>query len=196
MRILLSQGLYRISGLTLPESLNDCAANPISISDLHHCMGHISHGAARHAVTSGLVTGVNLDFKSVPSFCETCVKARIPRLPFPKELNTRAKVYGERAWSDVWGPAPVESIGHKTYMLTFMDESSRESVLYFIPKKSDVFANYKNYEAQVKSTGIRKESKNSVATVLAITSATSSKTISRPKVLTTSLQSTTHHLKM
>ena len=149
-RIPLSQGLYRISGLTLPESLNACAANPISISDLHRRMGHISHGAARHAVTSGLVTGVNLDFKSVPSFCETCIKARIPRLPFPKESNTHAKVYGERAWSDVWGPAPVESIGHKTYMLTFTDEASRESVLYFIPKKSDVFANYKNYEAWVK----------------------------------------------
>ena len=110
-------------------------------------MGHISHNAACHTVTSGLVTRVNLDFKSIPSFCETCVKAKIPRL---KESCTCTTVYGERACSDVWGPAPVESIGHKNYMLTFTDEASREAILYFIPKKSDVFTNYKNYEAWVK----------------------------------------------
>src|ERR1700677_3619498 len=36
------------------------------------------------------------------------------------------------------------------YMLTFSDEASHETVLYFLAKKSEVFANYKNYEAWVK----------------------------------------------
>jgi hypothetical protein len=113
-------------------------------------MGHISHNVIHNAVTSSLIVGVNLDPKSEPTFCETCVKAKIPHLPFSKASSTHATVYGERVWSDVWGLAPVESISHKLYMLTFSDESSCETVLYFIAKKSEVFMNYKNYEAWVK----------------------------------------------
>jgi hypothetical protein len=127
-RIPQSYGLYRISGLTLPETLNACAATPISISALHCCMGHISHNAVQHAVNSGLVTGIEIDPKSAPSFCETCVKARINRLPFPNESSTWATIYGESVWSDVRGLAPVESLGHKSYMLTFTDEALRETV--------------------------------------------------------------------
>jgi hypothetical protein len=151
-RILQLYGLSRISKLTLPKMLNACATTPISISVLHHHMGHISHTAVQHTVNSGLVTGVEIDLKSAPSFCETCVRAKINRLPFPNELSTWATVYGERVWSDVWGPAPIKSLGHKSYMLTFTNEASYETVEYFefISRKSDVFENYKNYEAWVK----------------------------------------------
>ncbi|KZP30367.1 hypothetical protein FIBSPDRAFT_696542, partial [Athelia psychrophila] len=118
-----SCGLYRVVGLTLPDSLNASSADHIdSIAELHRKMGHISPAACRHAVKSGLVAGIKLDLSSKAPFCETCVKANMPHLPYPKVSLTRAKIYGEHIVSDLWGPAPVMSINKSLYMLTFTDE--------------------------------------------------------------------------
>lgn len=146
-----SRGLYRVAGLTLPDSINAAAADHIdSLATLHRKLGHISPQACRHAVRSGLVDGLSLDLSSKAPFCETCVKANMPRLPFPKVSQTRAKVYGERIVSDLWGPAPVMSISKSLYMLTFTDESTRETATYFLAKKSDTFGKFKSYNTWIK----------------------------------------------
>lgn len=150
-----SNGLYRISGLTtsdaLESSLYTHTANIyMSMNELHQKFAHISHDALRDMVKSGAVEGIKADLDSPQSFCETCVKAKITRVPFPKESKTRAKTYGERIHSDLWGPAPVDSLGHKRYCITFTDEASDETKLYFIQHKSETFNRYKQYEKWIK----------------------------------------------
>ena len=49
--------------------------------------------------------------------------------------------------SDLWGPAPVESIGCKQYYVSFMDDHSRYTNIYFLHSKDETFDFYKIYEA-------------------------------------------------
>jgi hypothetical protein len=101
-------------------------------------------------VEKGVVTGINLDLNSKLVFCETCIQAKAPRKPFPKESKTEYHAYGDKVVADIWGPAPVRSIGGKDYYLLFQDQSSHEERVYFLKLKSEAFENYKDYEAWVR----------------------------------------------
>lgn len=70
----------------------------------------------------GHIEGIELDLNSKPEFCETCVKAKAKRKPFPKQgryeyvENTGDKVVG-----DLMGPMSVTSLGGARYACTYRD---------------------------------------------------------------------------
>jgi hypothetical protein len=146
------RGLYRITDTkSSPHSINTAnVAKEISINDFHRRMGHVNHEDLRQMVEKGMVTGVELNTSSKAEFCETCVKSKATRKPFPKETKTEYKTYGDKVVSDVWGPAPVKSLGGKQYYLLFKDLFSHEEHIYFLKQKLEVFDHYKKYEAWVK----------------------------------------------
>src|SRR6266850_5187943 len=147
-------GLYRISlaeytSHVVEEAL--AATNRITISELHRKMGHINHDDLRHMVQNGTVTGIDLDMDSKPEPCPTCIEAKATRRPFPKlSTSDRAKSYGDKVVSDLWGPAPTATIKGKKYYLAFQDQFTHEERIYFLHKKSEAFSYYKIYEAWVK----------------------------------------------
>jgi hypothetical protein len=100
-----------------------------------------------------MVDGVKLVDANAPATdCEPCARSKAAEKSFPKESSTpRMTEYGGRIHSDVWGHAPVKSIGGREYMLTFTDEHMHEVTIYFmaVGKKSDAFENYKIFEAWV-----------------------------------------------
>ena len=57
----------------------------------------------------------------------------------------------ELVHSDLCGPIQVESKGGSKYFLTFTDDFSRFSVVYFLHRKSQVFSYYKDYVAQMEN---------------------------------------------
>lgn len=85
----------------------------VGLDQFHRRMGHISPKIAQKLVDNGFVTGVRLEAtpSGDPFFCESCVYAKATRKPIPKEREgKRAKVFGGEVHSDLWGPAPVESL--------------------------------------------------------------------------------------
>ena len=94
-----------------------------------------------------MVIGIELDFDSKPEFCEACIKAKASHKPFPKKSNTTYHNYGDKVVADMWGPAPVESLGHKRYFQLYQDLSSHGEHVYFNHEKSEGFDNYKKYKA-------------------------------------------------
>jgi GAG-pre-integrase domain len=60
----------------------NAASVKMSISKAHRKLGHISILAIKHAVYKGLITGIEVDFKSKFDFCEACVKAKSTCQPF------------------------------------------------------------------------------------------------------------------
>ena len=67
-------------------------------------------------VTNGLVTGNSLDSTDQEiQFCNSCTYAKATRKPVPKvcDESNCAKVFGEEIHSDVWGPAPVVTLGNQ-----------------------------------------------------------------------------------
>ena len=148
------RGLYRVndSKPSSPHSTHSAnlATKEMSINELHKRMGHVNNDDLRRMVEKGMVTGIKLDMSSKPGFCEVCVKSKAARKPFPKESITEHKTYGAKVVADVWGPAPVKSIGGKEYYLLFKDLFSHEERIYFLKQKSEVFDHYKKYKAWVK----------------------------------------------
>ena len=48
---------------------------------------------------------------------------------------------------DVWGPAQVSSLGGSRYYVTFIDDATRKTWIYYIQNKSDVFDTFKKLKA-------------------------------------------------
>lgn len=147
-------GLYRVDRGGVEEE-GVAAVETISLDQLHRRMGHISPKVARHMVTKGFVTGVKLDNEGLQDiFCESCVYAKATRKPVAKERKegSRAKKFGEEVHSDLWGPAPVQSLRGKRYYISFIDDSSRYTYLEFLHRKNEAFRAYLEYEAWVKTT--------------------------------------------
>jgi hypothetical protein len=90
--ILMANGLYHLVNIGKGTSSDhaNIAAGKMSISEAHRKLGHISHSAIRNAISTGQITGIELDMDSKPEFCEPCAKAKSARLPFPQKSDTRA----------------------------------------------------------------------------------------------------------
>ena len=70
----------------------------------------MNHEDLWHMIDGGMVTGINLDMSLKLEFCAACIKAKATHKHFPKESQTKYKSYGDKVVSDIWGPAPVQSI--------------------------------------------------------------------------------------
>ena len=53
--------------------------------------------------------------------------------------------------SDVFGPIPVPSLGGAIYYVRFIDDFSRNTSLYFLKKKLEVFSKFKEFKALVEN---------------------------------------------
>ena len=128
----LVRGLYRLSDspTSTHTHVASTAIKQILISELHQWMGHMNHEALWHMVDGGMVTRVNLNMSLRPEFCPACIKAKATRKHFSKESQTEYKSYGDKFVSDVWGPAPVQSIRGNHYYNLYKDQSSHEEVMY------------------------------------------------------------------
>ena len=147
------RGLYCISDTKVsshPTHTANVTIKQISINELHRRMGHINHEDLRRMAEKGMITGINLDMSSKAEFCESCMKAKVTRKSFPKESKSNYESYGDKVVSDVWGPAPVKSLGGKHYYLLFKDLFSHEERVYFLTQKAEVFDHYRKFEAWVK----------------------------------------------
>ena len=58
--------------------------------------------------------------------------------------------------TDVWGPSQVSSLSGSRYYVTFIDDATRTTWIYYILNKSDVFDTFKKWKALVENeTGQR-----------------------------------------
>ena len=53
--------------------------------------------------------------------------------------------------SDVFGPVKVPSQGNSMYYVSFIDDFSRNTWIYFLKKKSEVFDRFKEFKALVEN---------------------------------------------
>ena len=114
-------------------------------------IGHISSAVIKHAIAKGFITGIDLDKSSKLEFCKACVKVKSARQPFPQESEIQAEKYGEHVHWDLWGPASVKSLTGHQDVAACIDDSTRETRLYFQVKKSQTCDLYKKYEAYIQT---------------------------------------------
>jgi len=114
-------------------------------------MGHVNFQMLRNMIHKGAIEGVELDSSPASSFCEACVQGKAHRKAFPKVSETTYSKYGEKVITDLWGPAPVQSLGGHSYAHMLEDLFSREPHILFLKAKSKAFDSYKWYEAWLKT---------------------------------------------
>lgn len=71
-------------------------------------------------------------------------------MSFPSR-GKRTKQILELVHSDVFGPVKVPSLGKSVYYVSFIDDFSRNTWIYFLKNKSEVFDRFKEFKALVEN---------------------------------------------
>jgi transposase InsO family protein len=124
------------------------AVEPVSAMELHRRLGHIAVNNARKLVTSGAITGIELDPDAPDADCDACIFARATRLPVPKvRISPPAQNFGDEIHTDVWGPSTIQTRQGRKYFITFTDDATRYTVTYLLRTKDEALEAYKSFEA-------------------------------------------------
>jgi hypothetical protein len=92
------------------------------------------------------MSNCSLDF----DFCEHCLYGKQNRVRFPSGAM-RAEGILQLVHSDVFGPVSVPSLGKSVYYVSFIDDFSRKTWIYFLRKKFEVFDRFKEFKALVEN---------------------------------------------
>ena len=96
-----------------------------------------------------MILGIELDSIGDKIICNVCIKFNITHKPLPKESGEQFKKLGKKVYSDIWGPSRHLTTDKKSYYVSFINNYSRESVIYLMSSKDQVFIKYKLYEAMM-----------------------------------------------
>jgi len=83
------------------------------------------------------------------SLCEGCIFGKQHRETFQAGKLVRAKAPLGIVHSDLCGQMQTPSIGGSDYLLTFIDDYIRNTWVYLLKKKSEVFEHFRQYKALV-----------------------------------------------
>ena len=83
--------------------------------------------------------------------CEGCILGKQDRESFPSRKRIRAKTPLEIVHSDLCGPMQTPSLVGSHYILTFIDDFTRKTWVYFLKNKSEVFERFFNFKALVEN---------------------------------------------
>ena len=94
----------------------------LTIEELHRCMGHIAPKTARQMVSKGAIRGIEIDSALEIQHCNSCKYAKATQKPIKKEPEQKILVMKS---TDIWGPSPIQTPGHKSYYVSFTDDHTR-----------------------------------------------------------------------
>jgi transposase InsO family protein len=143
-------GLYKLKGHS-EAAMTHTIENPCEL--WHRRLAHINYKALPYICKA--VTGLpefKVDHEGV---CNGCAQGKNIKNPFSKRDN---KVEGvlELIHSDVCGPMPSSSISGYVYYVSFIDDYSRKTWLYFLKSKDEVFSKFKEFKALIENLSERK----------------------------------------
>jgi hypothetical protein len=144
--------LYRLQGQPIQALMRTSE----SLCELwHKRMGHLHPKAL--PLLRQMVTGlpdISLDHQGV---CRGYIYAlgKNVKVPFPSS-ETRSKGLLDPIHSDVGGPMSATSVKGTSYYVTFIDDFSRKTWIYFMKTKDEVFSHFRAFKAQVENMTRRK----------------------------------------
>jgi hypothetical protein len=143
-------GLYKLKGHS-EVAMTHTIENPCEI--WHRILAHINYKAIPYIckVVTGLLE-LKVDHEGM---CNGCGQGKNIKNPFPKRDNNEEGVL-ELIHSDVCGPMPSSSISGYVYYVSFIDDYSRKTWLYFLKPKDEVFSKFKEFKALIENLSKRK----------------------------------------
>ena len=133
---------------SIPDTACFTSGDSTSKDVWHHRFGHLNMKDVDKLIKSQMmVVGMNVtgEQSNVHDKCEGCVLEKMTRTSFPKKSMNRATKLLEIVHTDLCGPMQVPSHGGSRYVLTFTDDYSRYTTVYFLRNKSDTLFKFKEY---------------------------------------------------
>src|SRR5882724_4329012 len=148
-----TKGADRLYHLDTPRQSKEFSysvtRSPMSkLEQLHYSLGHLNYQAIKAMVRKGLIKGIKLSKKELsitPPMCASCAKGKATRASFPASKSGHANKVLGLVHSDLWGPAPVQTITGTRYVITFTDDKSRWVWVAFLKCKSEAFTAFKEW---------------------------------------------------
>jgi transposase InsO family protein len=92
------------------------------------------------------------DIKQIDlDLCEHCVYGKQKRVIFLRVGKEKKSERLNLLHTDVWGLDHVSSLGVSHYYVTFIDDATRKTWVYYIRQKSDVFDTFKKWKDLVEN---------------------------------------------
>ena len=118
----------------------------------HYRYGHLSLKNLRKLAREELVRGFDYSVSKEVQFCESCLKGKQHKNPYPNHSLNRSKEPLDLVHSDVCGKISEKSLSGGEYFLTFTDDHSRYVWVYILKQKSEVFSKFCEWKAMVEKT--------------------------------------------
>jgi hypothetical protein len=109
----------------------------------HHRYAHLSFKGLNVLSKKQMVKGLPV-LKEMEDKCTDCLSGKQHRESIPKQANWRANQKLELIHSDVCGPINLKSNGGNRYFITFTDDYSRKTWVYFLQKSLVSLKSLKN----------------------------------------------------
>jgi hypothetical protein len=143
-------GLYKLKGHS-DVALTHSTEIPCEL--WHRILAHINYKALPYV--SKVVIGLpelKVDHEGV---CKGCAQGNNIKNTFPKN-NNKAEGILELVHSNVCGPMPSTSLRRYVYYVSFIDDYSRKTWVYFLKSKDEVLGKFKEFKALVENLSERK----------------------------------------
>ena len=92
-----------------------------------------------------------LVIKSSKWICKGCIVGKHPEHKFDRGKESRVTCILGLIHSDIIGPMPINSIIGSRYVLTFIDDLSIFTWVYFLKKKSEVLEKFIDFKASIET---------------------------------------------
>ena len=112
----------------------------------HLRFGHLNFNGLKLLSSGGMVRGLP-QIEATRQVCEGCVLGKQARLSFPVGDTWRAKAPLQLVHTDICGPLDPMSYGGNRYFITFIDDFSRKTWVYFLKEKSAALKIFKEFKA-------------------------------------------------
>lgn len=117
------------------------------IYDWHRKLGHMNAKDLKLALQNQNLLGLNFNPSETLGECETCILAKMHRVPAPREKTAqRTSELLEIVHTDVCGPIRTPTIKGNKYFVTFIDDYSRYSRVYILKNKNEVLDKFKEFK--------------------------------------------------
>ncbi|XP_020421230.1 uncharacterized protein LOC18775571 [Prunus persica] len=114
----------------------------------HLRYGHLSFKGLKTLHEKNMMEGLP-KINCPTEMCEDCIVGKQHRDSFPQGKAWRAEQILQLVHSDICGPINPTSNGNKRYFITFIDDYSRKTWIYFLQEKSEAFVVFKSFKARV-----------------------------------------------
>jgi transposase InsO family protein len=143
-------GLYKLKGHS-EVAMTHAIENSCEL--WHSRLAHINSKALPYICKAVIgLPELKGDHKGI---CNGCAQGKNIKNPFPKR-DSKTEGVLELIHSDVCGPMPSSSISGYVNYVSFIDDYSRKTWIYFLKSKDEVFGKFKEFKALIESLSERK----------------------------------------